>query len=67
MDAAPDGEPTALALASGMGCLEAVRQLVGWLVGWLVFGFDRLVFAFERTRNDVVDLLVRRHWRECLR
>lgn len=28
VDAAPDGEPTAFALASGMGCLAAVRLLV---------------------------------------
>lgn len=28
VDAAPDGEPTSLALASGMGCLRTVRLLV---------------------------------------
>lgn len=28
VDKAPDGEPTSLALASGMGCLKTVRLLV---------------------------------------
>lgn len=28
VDAAPDGEPTALTLAAGMGCLATVRLLV---------------------------------------
>lgn len=35
VDAAPDGEPTALALASGMGCLAAVRVLVRLLWPWV--------------------------------
>lgn len=32
VDAVPDGEPTAFALASGMGCSATVRLLVSWLV-----------------------------------
>lgn len=28
VDAAPDGEPSSLALASGMGCLQTIRLLV---------------------------------------